>query len=144
MGADAIAAEPPRRRQLEDPREAAVVGQEQQALGVDVEPADRHDPRQVGRQGVENRRPPLGIARGGDEPAGLVEEKEPRALGRAEPLAVDPDVVGVADVIGGALEHLAVDADAAGGDPGFGVAARAKARAGHHLGDAAPLADLRT
>ncbi len=144
VDADAIAAEPPGRRQLQDPRQAAVVGQEKQALGVDVETADRDDTRQVGRQGVENRRPPLGIARRGDESAGFVEEKEPRALGRAEPLAVDPDVVDVADVIGGALEHLPVDADAARRDPGLGVAARAEPRAGHHLGDAAPLADLRT
>ncbi len=74
--------------------------------------------RQVRRQGVEDRRPPFGIARGGDEAARLVEQEQARALGRAEPLAVDPHVVGVAHVVGGAFEHLAVDADAAGGDPG--------------------------
>ena len=72
-----------------------------------------------------------------------MEQEKPRALGRAEPLAVDPHVVGVADVEGGALEHLAVDGDAARGDPGFGVAARAQARARHDLGDAAAFADFR-
>ena len=143
MRAHPVAAQPTGRRQFEHPREAAVVGEEQQALGVDVEPADRDDARQVRRQGVENGRPPLGIAGGGDEAAGLVEQEEPGALGRGEPLAVDPDVVLVGHVVGGALEHLAVDGDAALGDPGLRLAARAQARARHHLGDAAAFADLR-
>ena len=60
---------------------------------------------------------------------------------RAERLAVDAHVVGLADVKGGAREHLAVDADAALGDPGFGVAARANARPRHDLGDALALVD---
>ena len=135
--AHAISAQPPGRRQFEHPREAAVIGQKQEALGVDVEPADSDDPGQVRRQGVENRRPPLRIARRGDEAAGFMEQKKPRALGRGEPLAVDPDVVDVADVESRALQNLAVDAHSARGDPRFGVAARAEAGAGHHLGDAA-------
>ena len=61
VGAHAVAAQPAGRRQLQHAREAAVVGEEQQALGVDVEPADRDDARQVFGQGVEDgRRGPPG------------------------------------------------------------------------------------
>ena len=125
MGAHAVAAQPAGRGQLQHPREPAVVGEEQQALGVDVEPSDSDDPRQIRRQGVENRRPPLGIASGGDEAADLMEQEQAGALGRGEPLAVDPHVVFVGHIVGGALERLAVDRDAPLGDPGLGLAAGA-------------------
>ncbi len=41
MGADAIAAQPAGVGQFERARQPAVIGQQQQALGVEVEPADR-------------------------------------------------------------------------------------------------------
>src|SRR5512143_1132075 len=44
--AHAIAPEPARARQLEMPRELAIGREQQQALGVDVEPPDRNDARQ--------------------------------------------------------------------------------------------------
>ena len=69
-------------------------------------------------------------------PLRLVEQKEARALGRRERFAVDAHVVGVAHVEGGALEHLAVDADTSLDDPCLGFAARANARPRHDLGDA--------
>ena len=47
IGADAIAAQPAGRWQFENAREAAVVGEQQQAFGVDVEPADADEPRRV-------------------------------------------------------------------------------------------------
>ena len=53
---------------------------------------------------------PFRVARGGHEPAGLVEQKEACALAGRETLPVDPHVVGFADVVGGAVEHFAVDA----------------------------------
>ena len=143
MRAHAIAAQPAGRRQFQHARKPAVVGEQQEPFGVDVEPADRDDARQVGRQRREHRRSPLRIARGGDEPPGLVEQKEPRALGRGERLAVDAHVVGFAHIEGWAAEHLAVDGDAALGDPGLGVAARTNARPRHDLGDALARADLR-
>ena len=82
MRAHAIAAQPAGRGQFEHAREAAVVGQQQQPLGVDVEPADRDDARQILGQRVEDGRAALGVARGRDEPARLVEEEQTRALGR--------------------------------------------------------------
>ena len=102
MRAHAVAPEPAGRRQFEHARQAAVVGQQQQALGVDVEPADRDDARQIVGQRVEDRRPAFGIARRRHQPARLVEQEQPRALVRLERLAVDADVVAVDDVEGGA------------------------------------------
>ena len=142
MRAHAVAAQPARRGQFQHAREAAVVGEKDQALGVDVEPADRDDARQVRRKRLEDRRAPLGVLRGGDEAARLVEREQARALRRAQRLAVDAHVVGLADVEGGAGQHLAVDGDAPLGDPGLGVAARAQARPRHHLGDALTVAHV--
>ena len=59
--AHAVAAEPAGGGKLQHAREPAVVGEEQQALGVDVEPADRHDARHVrGQGGEDGRRGPPG------------------------------------------------------------------------------------
>ena len=90
MGAHAIAAQPAGRRQLEHPRQAAVVGQQQQPFGVDVEPADRRRraAAPAGRASKIVGRP-FGIARRRDEAARLVEQAQPRALALAQRLAVD-------------------------------------------------------
>ena len=141
VGAHAVAPEPAGRRQFEQARQAAVVGQEQQALGVDVEAADGDDARHLRRQRGEYGRPALRVARGGDQPFRLVIEPQPRALARRQRDAVDGDAVRRADIDGGRGQHAAVDGDAAVGDPAFGVAARAEAGAGDHLGD--PLAGRR-
>ena len=143
VGAHPVAAQPTGRGEFDHPRKPAVVGEQHQALGIDVEPPDGDEARQVRRQGVEDRRPPLGIAGGGDEAAGLVEQEKASALGRAEPHAVDPHVVGVGHVVGGTFERLAVHRHAASGDPGLRLAARAQARPRHHLGDAAAFANFR-
>ena len=56
MRPHAIAAQPAGRGQFQHPREPAVVGEQQEPFGVDVEPADRDEARQVRRQRRENRR----------------------------------------------------------------------------------------
>src|SRR3954468_18973521 len=43
--AHAVAPQPAGRRQLEHPRKSAIVGEEQQSLGIGVEPADAEEPR---------------------------------------------------------------------------------------------------
>jgi hypothetical protein len=108
--------------------EVAVVGEQDQALGVGVEAADVEEPfRSVGHE-VGQRTAPLRVRHRRDHPAGLVEgQVDVRAHGR-EPLAVDAD-----DRRGGVHlgaepgDHLAVDlhqprqhqllALAAAGDP---------------------------
>ena len=136
MGAHAIAAQPARGRQLQHAREPAVIGEQQQALGVDVEPAHGDDARKILGHGVENRRPAFGIAVGRHRAARLVKQEQARALTRADGAAVNGDLVGGRDVEGRALQRLAVDAHAAFGDPALCVAPRAQAGAGHDFRDA--------
>ena len=136
-----IAPEPAGRRQFEDAGEAAVVGEKQEPFRVDVEPPHGDDARQFGGQRVEDRGPSLGVAGRRDQPAGLVEEEEPRALAGGERLAVHAHIVRVGDVIGGARQRLAVHGHAPRLDPGLRLAPRAQARPRHDLRDALALAD---
>ena len=119
--------------------ERAAVGQEQQALAVEIETADGDDARQLGRQGREHRRAPLRVAVGGHEPLRLVVAPELRGFGAGERLAVDQNLVFAADLEGWRVEDLAVDADAALPDPALGLAARAQPCPRHRLGDAQRL-----
>ena len=83
MRAHAIAAQPAGCRQFEYARERAVVGQEQQAFGVEVEPADADEARQVFGQALEDGRPALRVGMRRHQPARLVVEEQPRALARS-------------------------------------------------------------
>ncbi len=139
IGAHAIAPEPAGRRQFENAREAAVIGQKQEALGIDVEPSDAHQPRRLGRmlfEIIEDRRAAFRVLMGGDEAARLVEKEEPCALTLRQGLAVDADLVGWTDRDGWARQRFAVDGNPSLRDPGLGIAARAEAGAGDDLGDA--------
>src|SRR6478672_280167 len=136
MGTDPIAPQPAGIRQFERARQAAIIGQEKQAFGVEIEPADADQPRQPLRKIVEYRRPSFGVGMGSHQAARLVEQEQARALARRQRLAVDGD-----DVVGGDIERrriddAAVDRDAALHDPLLGIAARGQPRPRHHLGDA--------
>src|SRR5262249_49454578 len=96
------------------------------ALGAKVETADGHQPRQVGRQIVIDRRARLRIAGRCQEPAWLVIAKEARGLSRRKRLAIDQDSRFVTNRQRPAGDALALDDDAPGGDPAFGLAARAQ------------------
>ena len=136
IGAHAVATQPAGRGQLEHASEPAVIGQQQQAFGVDVEAADGDEARQVFRQRVEDGRAALGIVIRGDEAARLVEHEQARAFARGQRLAVDGDAIFLRHIDGGRRQHFAIHRDAAGLDPGFRIATRAHADARHHLGDA--------
>jgi hypothetical protein len=140
MRPNAVAAQPAGGGQLQNPRQAPVVGQQDEPFGIDVEAPNGDDARQVLGQIVEDRRAALGVARGRHQAARLVVEEQSRALGRGEGLAVDAHVVARAHIEGGAHELHAVDDDAALGDPALRVAPRAEAGARHRLGDALALA----
>ena len=139
IGAHAVAPHPAGLGQFQHPREAAVIGHEQQALGIDVEAANSHQPRQLGRQSGEDGGPPLGVAVSRHEPARLVEEEEPGALAPAQRFAVHNNLVAGSDVESRAGQHHAIDHNAPLRDPALRVAARAQAGARHHLGDAGVL-----
>ena len=113
VGADPVTPDPAGRRQFEDAREAAVIGEQQKSFGIDVEPADADDARAVWpmlAQKIKNRRPALGITLGRDETARLMEQKEPRAGALDERLAVDGDVITRLDVDSRIRERDAVQA----------------------------------
>ena len=77
--------------------ELAVVGEDDQPLGIVVEPADRIEV--AGDAGaatqIDDRRPPLRIRPRADDAARLVEQQIALARLRLEPAAVDADLVGV-------------------------------------------------
>ena len=73
------------RGQLELALELAVGGEQQQPLGVQVEPADRHHPRQALGQAVVDGRAALGVALGGQQPGRLVVAEQARRGRRLAP-----------------------------------------------------------
>lgn len=123
MRADAVAPQPAGLRQLECASETAVIGEQQQAFSVEVEPADRDQPRQPFGQMVEHRRATFRIAVRRHQAARLVIQEQPRALALRQRLAVDGDDVARFDVERRAVDHLAVDGDTPFRDPRLGVAA---------------------
>ena len=91
--AHAVAPQPAGRRQFEHARERAVIGEEEEPLGVEVEPADADQAGQILRQALEDGRPALRVGVRGHQPARLVVEKQPRAFALRQRLAVDADAV---------------------------------------------------
>ncbi len=96
-------------RMGEPVRQRAVVGQEQSARGVGVQPADRHDPRSVVDE-LDDRPATLRVARRRDDAGRLVQEHVGERL-RLERAPVELHAVGGADE-GVELPGLAVDRDA--------------------------------
>ena len=105
MGAHAVAAQPAGRWQLEHAGKAAVIGQQQQAFGVDVEAADGQDARQIFGQIVEDGRAALRVGIGRHQAGRLVVEPEARALDAADRHAVHFDAVGEGHVDDGRVQQ---------------------------------------
>src|ERR1700730_2976466 len=138
VGAHPIAAQPAGRRQFEGAREPAVIGEQKQTLGVEVEPADADEARQALGQRREDGRAAFRSRVAGQEPARLVIEEKPRALALPQRLAVDGDAIERRHVERRRGDDLTVDRYAPGRDPGLGLPARAQPGARHNLGDALP------
>ena len=135
MGADPVTAQPAGRRQLQMARQGAVGGQQQEAFRIEVETADRYHARHVLGHRLEDGRASLGIAMGGHAAARLVIAPHAGCFRFAHRLAVDLDPVGRTHGHRRRRQRLAVQDDAALGDPALGVAARAEAGPCHGLGD---------
>ncbi len=136
IGPDAVTAEPAGIGQFDHPRQAAIIGQQQQPFGIDVEAADRHHTRQALRQGTEHGRATFGIPCGRDQTARLVIEKQPCPFALGQGIAVDQNDIALGDIECRTGQHHAIDGDAAFLDPHFGIAARAEARTCHDFGNA--------
>ena len=134
VDAHPVAADPAGRGQLEVTRQVAVVGEQQQPLGGEVEAPDRQQARQSRGQALENGRPALPVA-AGDQTGRLVIAPQTRRLGHGERPAVDGDAGSLAHRDGGRGQGLAIDRDPALGDPAFGFAPGAQPGAGDALRD---------
>ena len=142
-GPHAVAPQPSGGRQLENTGQAAIVGQKQKTFGVDVETSDGKNPRQVARQLVEDRTAALRIPVRRHQSPGLVIKPQPRALTHRHRLAIDDHLIRIGHGDCGGLKKLAVQLDAAGSNPGFGITAGAKACACHDLGDTFALFQIK-
>ncbi|GJE42820.1 hypothetical protein AEGHOMDF_1993 [Methylobacterium soli] len=143
VGAHPVAAQPAGIGMRDHLGQPAVIRQQQEALGVDVEAAHRDHAGEIVRQRLEHGLAPLRVAGRGDEAARLVEDPEPGALAGGQGLAIHRDDVVLRHVDGGRGENTAIEADAALGDHRLGIAARGDAGAGNRLGDALALMRLR-
>ena len=135
--AHAIAPQPPGRRQLERAREPAVIGEQQQAFGGEIEPADADQARQVLRQRAE--RWSAGPAdRRAWSPARAACDRGTAACARAPGSGLPSTTIRsrARHVERGRGDLLAVDRDAPGRDPRLGLAPRGKPGARDDLGDA--------
>ena len=102
----------------------AVVGEQEDALAVEVEAADRGDLDRQVAQVVHHRRAAAVVGDRGDAALGLVEQDVEVGLG-VDALAVDRDPVGVGVDLGAELaDDLAVDRDPARDDELLGLAPR--------------------
>src|SRR5689334_13178283 len=61
MGPYPIAPQPPGCRQLEEPGQRSIIGEKQQAFGIEIESPDTDQARQIARESLENGRPALRI-----------------------------------------------------------------------------------
>jgi len=103
----------------------AVVRDQQQPLGVIIEPADGIEPAPVLADEIHHRRAPLRVADGGDDAVGLVEHEVDRRRLKVEELAVHLDMVALRIGLGAQLgDDPAVDGDAAVRDQRLRLPAR--------------------
>ena len=135
VDADAILAQPAGGGQFQPALQRAIVGQQQQAFGIEVEPPDRHHARQLFRQVVEHGRAALFIAGRGHQPFGFVIQPQPRRFGFGEGLAIDTDAVLGRHVQRRAVDDAAVDGNLTQFDHPLGLAPRGDTGARQDLGD---------
>jgi hypothetical protein len=128
------------RGQFEPALQLAVGGEEEQALGIEVEPADRDHARQPRRQPVVDRRATGEVALGGEQAGRLVEPEQAGRGGGPHRIAVDGDPGKRGEDRRRLVDRDAVQGDAAFLDHPLDLAARGDAGAGEELGEALRLA----
>ncbi len=126
-------------RQFEMAGQFAVVGEQQQTFGIEVQAPHAHDARHIFGQMLEHRRPALRVPGGRNGAGSLVVAPYARLVGRGDRPPVDGDGVPSRDVDGRRGQHRAVHGHAAFGDHPFRIAAGAHPGPGQHLGYALPL-----
>src|SRR5215470_11834887 len=110
----AVPSQPTRCRQFQYARQAAVIGEQQQAFSVDVQSSNADDPWKFFWQRTKNGVSPLRIGMRRHQSARLVIEKKPCAFARPQGCAVDRDLVRRCHIESGRRNNLAVDRYASG------------------------------
>ena len=125
---------PAGRRQLHRPRQLAIIGQQQQPLGVEVESPDRENTRHVRRQSAEES---AGLSSRPSSPAPPACDSATAASAPDRAGGSRPRRCGLSDptVTAGRCQDDAIDRDAAFGDPALRVAAGTKPGTRKPLGD---------
>jgi len=134
-----ISAQPTGVGQFKDARKAPIIGQQQQALGGNVEPPDRQYTRQRVRQFIEHRRPAFRVAIGRHQPGRLVVEPKACSLGRRQRISIDLNAVGCGDDNCRRCKHASIEAHTPRSNPGFSFTSGTKACAGDPLCDTLAL-----
>ena len=134
-----VAAHPARRRQFQLAGQLAVIGEQQQAFGRNVEPPDGDHPRHVLGQRIKDRRPSLRVARCRHQAHRLVITPQPGRFRRPHHLAIHHDLVGPGYLDGRGRQHAPVELDATGLDHRLRFPARADACTRQVLGNALAL-----
>ena len=121
MHPDPVTTHPTGRGEFQQPRQLAIVGQHQQAFGLDIQPAHCDNARHVLGKILEHGCAATHVAGAGDMAARLVITPQPRHLDCRDWLAVDPDAAFGVDGDRRRFKHLAVDGDSPSLDPALGV-----------------------
>ena len=124
--------------------ERAVIGQQQQALGIEIEATDRHQPGRIFGQCVAQSRvdgrSTLRIAFGRQKAGWLVEGVKLRRFGLGYRFAVDRDTAKAIQLDRRCIERLAVQRDAAVADHALDLAPAGDPRAGEQFGNPVAVA----
>jgi len=73
--------------------EPTIVGEDEQSLGIEIEPADGLDPSLFTMEEVSNGGSPEGIIEGGNASPGLIQKEVCLGLEFADRLPVNPNVI---------------------------------------------------
>ena len=123
--------------------ELAIVGGDDQAAGLGIEPADREQAR-PGRQQRAHGRSSLGIVERRDDPDRLVDHHVAERGAPGDRASVHLDAVAVGYHVGaGLLDHGAVDPHRAGLDQRIALASRSDAATGEQLVETYSAGDVR-
>ena len=131
----AVFAQPTGRGQFQLAFQRAIIGQQQQALGIQIQPAHAHHAGHFGGQRVINRGAPLLVAGGCHKACGLVVQPQARRFRRRQRRAIHGDAIPGRHVQRSALDNFAIDGNAACGDQRLGFAAAGAPRPGDNFGD---------
>ena len=139
MGPGAIPADDPGGGLFQGARQTAIIGQQQQALGIEVQSAHGDQPRQTFGQGLEHRRTALGVVVTGHQADGLVIAEQARwfCIAHHGPVHGE-DITGV-DLDGRGGQDDAIEGDAASRNEAFNLPTGGNSGTGEHLCDTVAL-----